>query len=56
MIFDKAKLLSVFDATKDAEPMRYTTPPPGPAARDQDAALAAGLKRRTSGRLRPPRA
>jgi NADH-quinone oxidoreductase subunit I len=27
MIFDKAKLLSVFDLTKDAEPMRYTTPP-----------------------------
>jgi NADH-quinone oxidoreductase subunit I len=32
MIFDKAKLLSVFDATKDAEPMKYTTPPAGPAA------------------------
>ncbi len=28
MIFDKAKLLSVFDATRDAEPMKYTTPPP----------------------------
>ena len=27
MIFDKAKLLSVFDLTKDAEPMRYTKPP-----------------------------
>jgi NADH-quinone oxidoreductase subunit I len=27
MIFDKAKLLSVFDLTKDVEPMRYTTPP-----------------------------
>jgi NADH-quinone oxidoreductase subunit I len=27
MIFDKAKLLSVFDLTKDAEPMRYNTPP-----------------------------
>lgn len=27
MIFDKAKLLSVFDLTKDAEPMRYTQPP-----------------------------
>ena len=26
MIFDKAKLLSVFDLTKDAEPMRYTRP------------------------------
>ena len=31
MIFDKTKLLSVFDATKDAEPMRYAAPPPGPA-------------------------
>ena len=30
MIFDKAKLLSVFDVTKDAEPMKYTGPPPGP--------------------------
>ena len=27
MIYDKTKLLSVFDATKDAEPMRYGTPP-----------------------------
>jgi len=27
MIFDKAKLLSVFDATKDAEPMRFSRPP-----------------------------
>jgi len=31
MIFDKAKLLSVFDLTKDSEPMKYG-PPPGPAA------------------------
>ena len=33
MIFDKAKLLSVFDVTKDAEPMRFGAPPtdPGPA-------------------------
>jgi NADH-quinone oxidoreductase subunit I len=31
MIFDKTKLLSVFDLTKDAEPMMYTTPPEGPA-------------------------
>ena len=31
MIFDKAKLLSVFDVTKDAEPMRYSTPP-GPTS------------------------
>jgi NADH-quinone oxidoreductase subunit I len=28
MIFDKAKLLSVFDVTRDAEPMTFTTPPP----------------------------
>ncbi len=27
MIFDKTKLLSVFDLTKDAEPMRYGTAP-----------------------------
>ncbi len=27
MIFDKTKLLSVFDLTKDAEPMRYGQPP-----------------------------
>ncbi len=35
MIFDKAKLLSVFDVTKDAEPMRTGNPPataPGPDA------------------------
>jgi NADH-quinone oxidoreductase subunit I len=31
MIFDKAKLLSVFDLTKDAEPMKYTAPP-GPSS------------------------
>ncbi len=29
MIFDKTKLLSVFDLTKDAEPMRYNKPPVG---------------------------
>ena len=29
MIFDKAKLLSVFDLTRDAEPMRTGNPPPG---------------------------
>jgi NADH-quinone oxidoreductase subunit I len=28
MVFDKTKLLSVFDATRDAEPMKFTTPPP----------------------------
>jgi NADH-quinone oxidoreductase subunit I len=27
MIFDKAKLLSVFDATRNTEPMRYAKPP-----------------------------
>jgi NADH-quinone oxidoreductase subunit I len=27
MIFDKTKLLSVFDVTKDAEPMRFGKPP-----------------------------
>ena len=27
MIFDKTKLLSVFDLTKDAEPMKYNAPP-----------------------------
>ena len=27
MIFDKSKLLSVFDMTKDTEPMQFTTPP-----------------------------
>ena len=31
MIFDKAKLLSVFDATTDAEPMRYGKAPALPA-------------------------
>jgi NADH-quinone oxidoreductase subunit I len=31
MIFDKTKLLSVFDLTKDSEPMKYNAPP-GPAA------------------------
>ena len=31
MIFDKTKLLSVFDATRDAEPLRYGTPPKPPA-------------------------
>ncbi|MDR3623257.1 MAG: NADH-quinone oxidoreductase subunit I [Paludisphaera borealis] len=35
MIFDKTKLLSVFDATRDAEPMKYTTPPPGPSGQTQ---------------------
>ncbi len=30
MIFDKTKLLSVFDATKDAEPMKYAVPPVKP--------------------------
>ncbi len=30
MIFDKAKLLSVFDATREQEPMRYGRPPADP--------------------------
>jgi NADH-quinone oxidoreductase subunit I len=30
MVFDKAKLLSVFDATKDLEPMPYGRPPGDP--------------------------
>ncbi len=29
MIFDKTKLLSVFDQTKDAEPMKFNAPPSG---------------------------
>ncbi len=32
MIFDKTKLLSVFDLTKDAEPMRYGSPPSRPTS------------------------
>jgi NADH-quinone oxidoreductase subunit I len=32
MIFDKSKLLSVFDATQETEPMRYTRPPVDVAA------------------------
>jgi NADH-quinone oxidoreductase subunit I len=40
MIFDKTKLLSVFDLTKDAEPMKYTTPPPGPGKLTELAAPA----------------
>jgi NADH-quinone oxidoreductase subunit I len=37
MIFDKAKLLSVFDVTRDAEPLTFGTPPdptsPSPSTR-----------------------
>ncbi|MGP0063859.1 MAG: NuoI/complex I 23 kDa subunit family protein [Isosphaeraceae bacterium] len=33
MIFDKAKLLSVFDATSNTEPMKYSKPP----AQDEEA-------------------
>jgi NADH-quinone oxidoreductase subunit I len=32
MIFDKTKLLSVYDATRDAEPLKYTTVPPEASA------------------------
>jgi NADH-quinone oxidoreductase subunit I len=41
MIFDKAKLLSVFDVTKDAEPMRFSKGPDGsqPATTTQAAQL-----------------
>ena len=39
MIFDKTKLLSVFDVTKDAEPMRYGKPPAHARLADQDAAV-----------------
>ena len=35
MIFDKTKLLSVFDVTREAEPMKYTTPPPAGSAPTQ---------------------
>ncbi len=35
MIFDKTKLLSVFDLTRDAEPMKFTTPPSAPASQTQ---------------------
>ncbi len=35
MIFDKTKLLSVYDATRAAEPMKYTTPPPESSAPTQ---------------------
>jgi NADH-quinone oxidoreductase subunit I len=31
MIFDKAKLLSVYDVTRHSEPMRYAAAPEGPA-------------------------
>ena len=37
MIFDKAKLLSVFDTTKDAEPMKYAAPPPPDSAAETKA-------------------
>ncbi len=42
MIFDKTKLLSVFDLTKDAEPMRFGKPPAGPARRRPSRLAAAG--------------
>ena len=35
MIFDKTKLLSVFDVTREAEPMKFTTPPPAGSAPTQ---------------------
>jgi NADH-quinone oxidoreductase subunit I len=41
MIFDKTKLLSVFDVTKDAEPMRTGNPPPTAPGLDASRMLAA---------------
>src|SRR4051812_7149543 len=52
MIFDKAKLLSVFDMTKDAEPMRTGNPPSslplptrpqGPMAPETESAAVAAI-------------
>ncbi len=37
MIFDKTKLLSVYDLTRDAEPMRFTEPPSADDARRTEA-------------------
>jgi len=37
MIFDKTKLLSVYDLTRDAEPMKFTTPPPADDAKRTEA-------------------
>jgi NADH-quinone oxidoreductase subunit I len=36
MIFDKTKLLSVYDVTKDQEPMRYGESPGGPSPETKD--------------------
>jgi NADH-quinone oxidoreductase subunit I len=41
MIFDKTKLLSVFDVTKDAEPMRTGNPPPDAPGLDASRMLSA---------------
>ena len=43
MIFDKTKLLSVFDATCNTEPMRFGKPP-AEVGRDADPAVAGSLK------------
>ncbi len=43
MIFDKTKLLSVFDMTRDAEPMQYTANPlaaSDPVNRSQNTTVA----------------
>jgi NADH-quinone oxidoreductase subunit I len=39
MIFDKAKLLSVYDATKDAEPMRFNAGPHSPQTETKPASI-----------------
>ncbi len=44
MIFDKTKLLSVFDLTKDQEPMRYGKPPVEHASDNQDLAVVPEVK------------
>ena len=46
MIFDKAKLLSVFDVTKDAEPMQYRQPAAGAADADRPPSSTRADRRR----------
>lgn len=45
MIFDKAKLLSVFDLTKDREPMRTGNPPPGATGSTRTEVVTPGSQR-----------
>jgi NADH-quinone oxidoreductase subunit I len=42
MIFDKTKLLSVFDLTREAEPMRTGNPPAGASGSTRTEVLAPG--------------